>query len=99
METSGAFTTAPYVFSSTQRGGVTIAAATPSQQGVLGFDIQLDTLNRFFESLLWVGSYRRGQRCRMAAFSLVPPFNLPVRLAADGRYFPFMPRHRSCKPA
>jgi HD-GYP domain-containing protein (c-di-GMP phosphodiesterase class II) len=51
QKVDGAYTSEPYLFSSTQRGGLTLAAKTPSGQGVLGFDIQLDTLGHFLESL------------------------------------------------
>ncbi len=47
----GAHITAPYVFSSTQRGGLTIAAALPGDAGVYGIDTSLHDLPEFLASL------------------------------------------------
>jgi HD-GYP domain-containing protein (c-di-GMP phosphodiesterase class II) len=44
LRTNGAALTAPYVFASTGREGLTISAALPRGQGAYGIDISLDSL-------------------------------------------------------
>jgi HD-GYP domain-containing protein (c-di-GMP phosphodiesterase class II) len=45
------YVSAPYVFASTQREGLTVAATTPSGTGVVGFDISLHTLQPIIDGL------------------------------------------------
>lgn len=50
-ESSQAYVSEPYVFASTQREGLTVAATTPSGAGVVGFDISLHTLQPVIDAL------------------------------------------------
>lgn len=43
-ESAGAFLTEPYIFASTQRGGISIGAALPQGRAVFGIDIDLRSL-------------------------------------------------------
>jgi HD-GYP domain-containing protein (c-di-GMP phosphodiesterase class II) len=51
QQSSGAFLTDPYVFSSTQTSGVTLAARFPGGEAVYGIDIDLRSLPAFLERL------------------------------------------------
>jgi HD-GYP domain-containing protein (c-di-GMP phosphodiesterase class II) len=52
MSSQRAFLTAPYLFASTQRPGVTVAAAMPEGDGVYGIDISLHTMPGVLASYL-----------------------------------------------
>ncbi len=93
LQGAGAFLTAPYVFASTQREGLTLSAALPGGQGAYGIDISLHSLPGVLASYrtsdnAFLGVLDEDGRLLAAhgkgSSALQPPANLLLSLAAAG---------------